>query len=295
MKLPHITRRAALKDFAYVASVGFFLPSHLAAQDVFRPTRRAAAASAGGGGGAALVNTGLIVRYFIDEAASGTAPTALLDASGVGSPFNLALTYASNMTYTEVSGNRGIDSASTTGNNEAVASINDTTDKVRDAVNGAQKSTMEIVLRPDTIATAGGNRIFTLGNNDANTPELGVITASATEYEVVFNTAIQRIWDGAEGSRLVLHVVIDTTQAVATDRVLVYVNGSLISPTVNANPTLNATISLPAGSKMQIINRNAGWGNPLGGAVFYTALYSSAFPQGDVTANYNRLIADDDT
>ena len=47
-----------------------------------------------------LVDTGLIVRYYIDEAASGQGPTAVLDGSGVGADFDLAITYAAALNYT---------------------------------------------------------------------------------------------------------------------------------------------------------------------------------------------------
>src|SRR3990167_184433 len=110
----------------------------------------------------ALVDTGLLVRYYLDEAASGD-PATIEDASG--NNYDLTATgtnVAANMEYVEVSGNRGVDCLSTTGNQRLVHAIDNTSDIIRDMA-GESLFTLEVVVRLDAITT-NGSRIF--GIND---------------------------------------------------------------------------------------------------------------------------------
>lgn len=243
-----------------------------------------------------LVNTGLVVRYYIDEAASGQDPTAVLDGSGVGDPFNLTIAYdTSNLAYTEVSGNRGLESVNINGNQYCRALLNDTSDKVRDNLAGKQKITVETVVDVHSFSASTG-RIFAL-NRDTDNAELGFVGNSATSWQFYWNRILQRTWDGTENTRLVLHCVIDTTQGTENDRVKIYVNGTLISPTVNANPTLNGTLTIGTGTYLYMFNRGSTtWGRAFDGILYYAALYGNyAFTQTDVDTNYAVLAADDDT
>lgn len=245
--------------------------------------------------GASLVNTGLLVRYKIDEAASGTTPTALVDSSGNG--YNLTtINYgAGNMAYNEVSGNRGLDSTtSASGDQQVKRQISDTSDTVRTGMAGVQKATFEIVVRIDAVASASGNRIWALGVNASTRCAIGITTDSASSWGVEWNTGLIQFWNGTEGVRQVIHAVYDSTQATDADRVKVYVDGSQITPSVNATITLNDTLTLAASTQLVGINRDSGWGNPFDGMLFYAALYNVAFSGADVTQNYNILTADDD-
>ncbi|MGC1951708.1 MAG: hypothetical protein WA970_03875, partial [Gammaproteobacteria bacterium] len=77
-----------------------------------------------------MVDTGLVTRYYIDEASSGTSPTQVSDSSP--NAYHLTnVDYGSgNMAYTEVSGNRGLESTSTAGTQRARRAIDNTSDVV---------------------------------------------------------------------------------------------------------------------------------------------------------------------
>src|SRR3989304_5836744 len=101
-----------------------------------------------------LVDTGLKVRYYLDEAASGD-PATIVDASG--NNYSLTATgtdIAANTEYVEVSGNRGVDCSSITGNQRLVHAIDNTSDLIRD-IAGGSLFTIEVVVRLDAITTGG--------------------------------------------------------------------------------------------------------------------------------------------
>ncbi|KKK85923.1 hypothetical protein LCGC14_2768380 [marine sediment metagenome] len=247
----------------------------------------------------ALVDTGLLVRYYIDEAASGQGPAEVLDNS-IAPDFDLAITYdTTDLNYNEISGNRGLENTNVDTDARAVKDINDTSDKVRDNIHGAQKATLEAVVRADSF-NAGGGRCFgiNVGTTDGSFMLRGATSSFqfAAEFGAGVNPQVYRTWTDGIASRSVFHVVVDTTQATADDRIKVYRDGTLITPTVNDNPALNDTIELDAGSTMFMFNRGTvSFARSMDGVLFYAALYSSAFTSGNVTTNHNILTSDDDT
>lgn len=243
----------------------------------------------------ALIDTGLVVRYYIDEAASGTSPTEVIDTSGVGAAFDLTLNYDGHLAYTEVSGNRGLVSDSSGDDQYAKKAIDDSSDKVRDNLVGAQKITIELVVAPDSFA-AGTGRCFAVNEGTFNM-SLG-FGGAGTDFQVFWEGTLMRSWTGSGGTRIVLHIVYDTTQGTAANRVRVYVDGSEISPDVDASPAENDTLALDSGHELWMLNRGSGspYARSMDGIIYYAALYGGkAFDQTDVTTNYDILTADDDT
>ena len=130
-----------------------------------------------------LVGTGLIVRYYIDEADTGQGPSAVLDGSGVGADFDLAITYDStDLNYNEINGNRGLENIDIATLARAEKAINDTSDKVRDNVQGAKTATVEIVVRIDDFSASQG-RCFAINQGTGN-PNLGLSGTSGTDARV---------------------------------------------------------------------------------------------------------------
>lgn len=241
-----------------------------------------------------LVDTGLIVRYYIDEAASGQGPSAVLDGSGVGSDFDLTITYDStDLNYNEISGNRGIENIDTATLARAEKLIDDVSDKVRDDIHGSKTATVEIVVRVDDFSASQG-RCFVINSGISN-PILGLSGTSGTNARVYFNGTLMRSFDPGS-ARAVWHIVYDTAQATANDRIKIYKDDTLQSPTIDANPALDATFSINAGSRMFMFNRgDSGYQRSMDGVLFYAAIYSSAFTSGNVTTNDAILGSDDDT
>lgn len=250
---------------------------------------------------AALVDTGLVVQYYLDEAASGQTPTNVLDASGVGAAFNLGINYVdSDPAYTEVSGNRGLIRSNTNSSARASKGVDNTSDKIRDNFHGASKATLEVVVDPQSVvssnarATVFGIQRFEIGRFELRV--LGSGGTNATHFEVYFNGSSVEGSISLTRERQVVHVVLDTTLETADDRVKVYVNGVLKDPQ-GSPPGQNATIDFGGSSTfLTMLNNVAGTAHrPLGGTMFYAALYTHAFSSADVTTNYNTLTVDDDT
>lgn len=242
----------------------------------------------------ALTDTGLIARYYIDEAASGTAPTQVDDVSGNGYHLTDIDYGAGNMAYTEVSGNRGLESTSTTGDQIARRAINDTSDALRDALAGSQTATIEVVVAIDSISASTG-RIFAINNRSGSNATLGLTGTSLS--------SIRGQWEGLDGravalsggQRYVLHVVYDTTQATSSDRILIYVDGTS-SGGGTAWPAQNDTLTLPSSIDLTAFNRESSgnFDRSFDGILYYAAIYSHAFSAAEVDGAYDVLTLDDD-
>jgi len=242
--------------------------------------------------GEVLIDTGLVVRYFIDEAASGTGPTEVVDKSGVGSPFNLTLNYDGVMDYTEVGGNRGLECTDRESDAYARKIIHDDSDKIRDNLHGAQKITMEVVADVDSFSGNVG-RLFAL-NSGVNAPSLG-LAGNTAEFRFYWKESLVRSWLGSL-SRTVFHIVIDTTQATPNDRIKIYEDGEEITPDYDGNPGENESLVIGSGSYVYMLNRGVTtWARSVDGVLFYAALYADiAFSQAQVSNNYDVLTIDDD-
>jgi hypothetical protein len=202
------------------------------------------------------------------------------------------------MAWTEVSGNRGLDSTNTTGDQRAVFAINDSSgDKFRDSVAGAQTLTLEVVCAIDAF-TGTSSRAVAINDDNGSSPDFGFAGINAaSDWTLWWEGTQVRTFSAATGTRFVWHFVYDTTQGTANDRIKIYKDGSVITPTVDANPTQNDTLAFGNGRQFIIPNREDGasWGRATDGQIFYAALYTTAFSAQDCSDNYDVLTLDDDT
>lgn len=244
----------------------------------------------------ALVDTGLVVRYYLDEAASGSTPTQALDTSGVGSAFNLTLDYGASaeMSYTEVSGNRGLDSTATEGTQGARGTVNDVSDKVRDALHGVTQATIEVVYDADVFGL-NGSRIVSLMGASATFGVHGNPTLPDNHLRLFVNgVEAIRTLTGMTGARKVLHMVLDTPQVTASDRLKLYLDGTQVTSfNTTTYPAQNTTLSLSASTVVMVAGQGTGSRN-INGRVFYAAIYAHALTAPEVSGNYNILALDDD-
>lgn len=241
----------------------------------------------------ALIDTNLVVRYFVDEAASGITPTTVDDA-GPATTQDLTIDYdagTADLEYAEESGNRGLEFKDSAGDQHASIALG-TSGKIYDAFNGTKVATLELVCRV-TLFSGSGGRIFGIQRLDGSDGECIVRGTDATNGEIfqfAWQQVICRTFTISGNGRHVIHVVVDTAEATANDRIKVYVDGSVISPTVNANPTQNDTL-LPSNDQLIAGNRLAGgnYARSFTGVWFYGALYSGAFSAQDCSDNYDIL------
>ena len=243
----------------------------------------------------ALVDTGLLGRYYFDEAASGTAPTQIDDFSG--NAYHLTPDYGSgNMAYTEVSGNRGLESTSVTGTQRAAHRLNDSSDTVRDGIDGSTTATLEMVFDPDSF-TGSGSRIWGLNGGSGENGSFILKATSTTSYTVAINNTDSPGFNPSISARAVVHVVFDSTEGTQDDRVRVYVNGSL-NQSLGADMSIGSSATITLGSSMDLIALNransTSYDRSMDGRFFYSAIYSSALTSGNVSTNYTILSSDDD-
>ena len=234
----------------------------------------------------------MVVRYYLDEAVDGTGPTLVNDAG----PNNIDLTinYGSgNLDYTEVSGNRGLESISTTGVQRADYTST-SSDALDTALTGGKKFTLEVVVRVDAWTT-NGSRIFGINGTAGDIGSLIVRRGGTNNISVAFNDAIQGDID-AVASRTVIHVVIDSTKSLDGSRVQYSVNGGTLTDLSNT-VVLDETLAAIVGEKLTMFNREdtGAYDRSFDGELFYAAMYNVAFSQTDIDTNYAILTADDDT
>lgn len=247
-------------------------------------------------GWAALSDSGLLVRYYVDEATSGSAPAAVLDASGVADDFDLTIDYGSgNLAYTEAGGMAGLISSSETGTQHARKTIV-TSDKIQTALNGATAATLEVVVDVDSFNASGG-RIFGLQDR-AGGNGIFMLRGSGTTWQFTINNAGgDTIADLPEGERIVLHIVMDTTLVDHVNRLMYSLNGGTLTG-FNTIAGPSETLTVSNAHDLIMFNRDSGSGpvdRSIVGTIYYAALYDEAFDQTRVNTHYSTLAADDDT
>ena len=232
----------------------------------------------------------LLVRYWFDEAPSGQAAAQLIDDQA--SPLNLPIIYdGANQTYKVVSTGRGWEST-TTGNGGRASTLADGT-KVQTVLDGATSATIEIVLRVDAL-NSQASRLINIGDGS----ESGYFTLSSvnvnTLYFYMFGETLRGQWDpGFDGTRAVFHLVYNSAEPTAGNRVRLYKNGVLQTKTGGIDPPLNETISIPNGKYFVMANRELCC-RSIDGDIYYAAIYDGALTASEVSTNATALLANDD-
>lgn len=236
----------------------------------------------------ALSDTNLLCRYWLDEAASGTAITT---ANDVG-PANYDLTsisYSTTLAWAEVGGNRGLSSSANSGQAVVKGPTFASNAAMVSGLNGKTKMTVELVV--DLDAASVGGRLLTVAQNTSYGHQLGIYCEGAG--------AISYAWAGnvqssiALSGRSVVHMVVDTT--LASERMKVYVNNVKIVGT-NYSVALNSALAVDTSYVLALFNRPNALGAAPKATVFYAAVYSDdAFDATRVADHYDVLTLDDDT
>lgn len=274
----------------------------------------AATGGSGGGGSrnpqgpATLKDDGLVVRYFLAEAAMGKAPVQAVDAAA--EPLNLLIRYEPAMpsdpvqphelpmAYTETArGNRGWLLPAINSHGGAYANVAGT--KVESRLQGATAITLECVARIEASAQAS-SRLIHVGEGTGHT--LGLETLDAGQIHVDFNeriVAAAPILDQL-AKRIVIHAVIDSSQASPAERVRIYINGTR-RPSVQVGNVLNKDETLMLSSMMSFMVANrvavealSGYARSIKGEVFYAAIYDVAMADSRIQTHYQRLLLNDD-
>jgi hypothetical protein len=251
-----------------------------------------------------LVDDGLLVRYFLDEAASGQAPTMALDAAP--QPLALPLVYSKmagdNPVYVEQSGHRGLSWSKIELHGRATIPVDAT--KIQARLAGKTTATIEVVVEIDQV-TANGSRVSHIGAG-AEPGHLTLRSDDINKAQTYWQgDRLAGVWDVdwvAEG-RAVVHLVYDTAQADPAARVRFYLDGQELpdAPDPVEHPMPNQTITIPATGLMMkpvhytLGNRGEDVARSFKGVLFYAALYDVALSDDDIATNAALLEQDDDT
>ncbi len=250
------------------------------------------AGGAGGVGGMPgdLINTTLVARYFMDEAAMGTAPSLLHDAAPKA--VDLPIIYAGQAHWVSKPSGRGLELSVVSGAAGAWKTINST--KLSTKLDGSTTATIEVVAELHDVDSAD-SRIVHFGSSDTSffcleSESIGSIQLDKTGGD---SHAFKFIVDHLSLGRAVYHLVYDSSQMSLGDRVKLYVNGLKYSGTASTAVQQNETIDIPAPGYLAIGNRPSG-ARAIDGIIYYVAIYSGALQAPQVKHNAMVLELDDD-
>lgn len=245
-----------------------------------------------------LDDTGLVCRYYFDEAISGTGPTQVDDDSP--NAYHLTeVNYGSgNASWIQdAAGKTGWESTVTTGVQRCRRAIGNSGDAFRTAMEGGQKYTIELVVDLQSVTT-NTSRVIAVNNRVGASPSFGLNGDTDAANGMIYvweNTIAYRFTKPAAG-RKTLCMVFDTT-LTATNRCKTYVDGVTYDTVVSSDITLNDTLTLSNDSDLIIFNReNAGaFERSVDGIMYYAAIYNVAFDATRVSDHHDILTLNDDT
>jgi len=239
-----------------------------------------------------LDNGSLLVRYWIDEASSGTMPTALIDSSANGS--DIPITYEDSLAYSEVGSNRGLEwpSAGAGGG----ASIGIGSSPVA-AVDGQASTTIELVVDLGGQVGMGGRHYLLHIGKTGETGAFSLFIEDSDNLVLSHQNLLDAKWeipDLSSSGRTILQLASNTAAPddPVGQRAILYRDGVVV-------PRLDTTI-IPD-SLLFITNANTlTIGNNLErtasiqGRISYFAMYGKMFTANDAANNAGALCASDD-
>jgi hypothetical protein len=236
-----------------------------------------------------LVDRGLIVRYFINEADSGQGPAALEDAAP--DPLPLAITYTPELTFTSVDGHRGLTWSDTENDGMASRLIDNT--KLKTALKDSQTGTIEVVTAIDAVATYSrisyigqdSFDIFSLNSGDA---DHFLLNRPGVDNWVTFSSPNYK-----DLKRMTMHLVLDTSREVPAERATLYINGELVTGAAGVFPDKNEKLTIPQAQYYVLGNMHTG-DRSFKGTLYYAAMYSAALTGAEAKMNAALLLLDDD-
>lgn len=237
-----------------------------------------------------LVEEGLLARWYVDEAASGTDPTVVVDHQAPG--VDLPLVYAAGQpTYGELDGSRGLVWDASRLDGRAAVDIAGT--KLEDELIGATEATFELVVSVEEVTT-DVSRLLHFGNGGAGG---GFAIGSPFLDRLVLRWAGQTLCefesDFGGPERRVVHVVVDTNAVEPDDRLRAYIDGVALVLVDAGAPDEGAGLPLDPAGALALGNRSDGQ-RSFRGHLQYAAIYTAAFDQAQIDGNVELLLASDD-
>jgi hypothetical protein len=237
-----------------------------------------------------LVDRGLVVRYFMDEAASGQSPTSLTDSAS--SPLSVPITFGQ-ASFIDENGHRGLNWPASQGSGKIELGLGST--KIQNQISPARTVTIEVVARIAGAGTAGSSNESQITGLRGGNPDFMLTAIGATDLRFFkpFGTEGATWVNVNNQQRMVLHLVFDTTRADAQQRIELFRNGGVITKTASSPPSQSSTVGLGSSDEFVIGNRQ-GSDRSIQGTIFYVAYYNVALAADEIANNAQRLLATDD-
>lgn len=239
-----------------------------------------------------------LAQYLFDEAASGTTPSTVVDSVGSA---DLSITYNSNGAWTSIAAGNGFDF--TAAALSATGAIIRSAGGVLSGLQSQTEASVTLVIDFDSIG-AGGCRGFHFGS-----------TAGAGYFHLTFNDQYSCVFGWADEDDAgnpqyntaaysdvnltasgvkIFHVVVDTTQAVADDRVKIYMDGSLLT-FLDTNIEQNTAIPTISSSHYLTVGNDGNNSNGFDGRIYYFELGSGQLTGSQISNSITALLSDNDT
>lgn len=251
-------------------------------------TTTAAESTSTGDQPAALIDDGLVVRYFLDDYPRGAPPDGgTAKDSGPMPALDLPfIKQGGQPKYELVEGNSGLSWTNVSNNGRAIAPVIDS--KLMD-LGGATEFTLEVVVDIET-ANGAGTRYIHIGTPSDHSLALVSDDPESMHLRshVSTNTAV---WDpDLTNGRTVCTVVVDLSQ-LGADRYRLFINGG---NEVGATSFQDLdSVEIDAGHSLSIGNRTDG-DRAMIGTLFYAAIYDRALTEAEVQQNADVLGESDD-
>jgi hypothetical protein len=241
----------------------------------------------------------VVARWLLDEASTGSGPSSASDQTGNGN--TLTIDYNSgDAEWTSIAGGNGVDftsTACTTGGKLELSGI-DATGNIGSSFDSVTEASCIFVADIDA-GDPNAARIFQIGTASGN-GDLGVVhygSNLAVRWDYESGASGDEVWfPGIQGAGLtVVHIVFDTTQATASDRVKVYYDGVQQSDTAGTYPDQNVDLSgINASSRyMTIGNRNSKNRN-VDGRIYYLEIGTGQLTPTQISDTDTALSASND-
>jgi len=237
-----------------------------------------------------LASTEIIVRYFLDEAATGKTPIDLEDAAPEPMALTLYSPPAEDTGFFELDGNRGLRWGEGTLDTNAYAPVDG---KIGSALEGHTAATIEVVVAIDEVSAQSSGISYIGAGTELG--RLALRSYGLNTVSLIWKQTEAGRWRVDLDQRCVLHLIVDTTQPNGS-RAKLYRNGILaeVDDSVPVTePASNDTIALGTGAQYVLGNRATG-SRSFNGRLYYAALYGVALEENALLNNAQLLLLEDD-
>ena len=239
---------------------------------------------------APLTDRGLVVRYFLDEGRQSPQPLTVIDFGPISFDLDVVRDGGGQPEFRAVGGQQAMSWSAVRNDGRALADLS-ANPGFRARLDQTRQVTLEVVVRFDEVANA--SRFIHVGNGS----ERGWLTLGATSDDFVVGLFGSEfigvpIPNGTFGQRVVVTVVIDTTEFINFERLRLFVDGVRI---FGADGTIsrNDRLAIPSGRTLVLGNRPNGAAS-VRGELYYVGIYEEALSNTEVSDNVQALLVSDD-